>query len=161
MNKRTGKFYRRNEEEVMESLGLKPTKGSGAGWIEKADGQSEHVICELKSTDANSYRITLKDLHRLEHHATVSYKIPVFAVQFLKSNELFLLIKPEQLQDVAKYLETGKYNQPDILIGLDLSDHEDMTTINGEVVKSSKSAREQFMEEQQQKYRKEKSARWK
>lgn len=30
MNKRTGKFYRRNEEEVMESLGLKPTKGSGA-----------------------------------------------------------------------------------------------------------------------------------
>lgn len=101
----------------------------------------------------------MKDLHRLEHHATVSYKIPVFAVQFLKSNELFLLIKPEQLQDVAKYLETGKYNQPDILIGLDLSDHEDMTTINGEVVKSSKSAREQFMEEQQQKYRKEKSAR--
>lgn len=157
--KRSGKFYRRNEEEVMESLGLKPTKGSGAGWIEKADGQSEHIICELKSTDANSYRITLKDLHRLEHHATVSYKLPVFAVQFLQSNELFLLIKPEQLQDVAKYLEIGKYNQPDVLIGLDLSAHESISTINSEVVKSSKSAREQFTEEQQQKYKKEKSAR--
>lgn len=33
MNKRTGKFYRRNEEEVMESLGLKPTKNSGSGWV--------------------------------------------------------------------------------------------------------------------------------
>ena len=29
MAKRSGKFYRRNEAEVMESLGLKPTKNSG------------------------------------------------------------------------------------------------------------------------------------
>ena len=27
--KRSGKFYRRNEAEVMESLGLKPTKKGG------------------------------------------------------------------------------------------------------------------------------------
>ena len=33
--KRTTKFYRKNEEEVMESLGLKPTKNSGSGWIQK------------------------------------------------------------------------------------------------------------------------------
>ena len=30
---RSGKFYRRNEAEVMKSLGLKPTKNSGSGWI--------------------------------------------------------------------------------------------------------------------------------
>lgn len=29
MMKRSGKFYRRNEEEVMLALGLKPTKNSG------------------------------------------------------------------------------------------------------------------------------------
>ena len=28
-NKRSFKFYRQNEAEVMESLGLKPTKNSG------------------------------------------------------------------------------------------------------------------------------------
>lgn len=28
-NKRTGKFYRKNEAEVMKSLGLVPTKNSG------------------------------------------------------------------------------------------------------------------------------------
>lgn len=33
MPKRTGKFYRENEKEVMLSLGLKPTKNSGSGWI--------------------------------------------------------------------------------------------------------------------------------
>ena len=30
---RSGKFYRRNEVEVMKSLGLRPTKNSGSGWI--------------------------------------------------------------------------------------------------------------------------------
>ena len=32
---RTTNFYRKNEEEVMKSLGLKPTKNSGSGWIQK------------------------------------------------------------------------------------------------------------------------------
>lgn len=50
--KRSGKFYRKNEAEVMESLGLKPTKNSGSGWVEKEDGQSDEIICQLKSTDA-------------------------------------------------------------------------------------------------------------
>lgn len=31
--KRSTKFYRKNEREVMKGLGFKPTKNSGAGWI--------------------------------------------------------------------------------------------------------------------------------
>lgn len=30
---RSGRFYRRNEAEVMKSLGLRPTKNSGSGWV--------------------------------------------------------------------------------------------------------------------------------
>ena len=59
-NKRTGKFYRKNEAEVMKSLGLIPTKNSGSGWIEKEDGQNDYVICQLKSTDAQSIKVTKK-----------------------------------------------------------------------------------------------------
>lgn len=33
MPNRDFKFYRKNEEEVMKSLGLKPTKNSGSGWV--------------------------------------------------------------------------------------------------------------------------------
>ena len=51
MNKRSTKWYRKNEAEVMKRLGFKETRNSGATWIEKADGQNEHCICELKSTD--------------------------------------------------------------------------------------------------------------
>lgn len=31
MNKRSTKFYRKNEAEVMKCLGFKPTRNSGAG----------------------------------------------------------------------------------------------------------------------------------
>ena len=56
-NKRSGKFYRNNEKEVMRSLGIEPTFNSGSGWIVKEDGQTDDLICQLKSTDARSIKI--------------------------------------------------------------------------------------------------------
>ena len=49
MQKRSTKWYRKNEAEVMHRLGLKPTKNSGAGWIEKCDGENEHFLCEVQT----------------------------------------------------------------------------------------------------------------
>lgn len=31
--KRSGKFYRKNEADVMKMIGLNPTKNSGSGWL--------------------------------------------------------------------------------------------------------------------------------
>ena len=155
-NKRSTKFYRRNEAEVMESLGLKPTKNSGAGWIEKSDGQSETIICELKSTDAQSYRLKLEDLHTLEYNASVCHKIPVFAVQFLATQEVYLLVKPEMLSEAAEYLKTGEYTQRNEFVGVDISEHEEVTVVPATTVKSSSRAREQFKQEREQKFKKEK-----
>ena len=156
MAKRSTKFYRRNEAEVMESLGLTPTKNSGAGWVEKSDGQSEHIICELKSTDAQSYRIRLEDLHTLEYNASVCHKIPVFAVQFLGTKEVYLLVKPEVLSEAAKYLETGEYTTANEFVGVDLTEHEELKPEEVKSIKSSSKAREQFNRETEQKFRKEK-----
>ena len=155
MMKRSGKFYRKNEAEVMESLGLKPTKNSGSGWIEKEDGQSEHVICQLKSTDAESIRIHKKDLHTLEYNAVVCCKLPVFAIQFIETNEVYLLIKPELLCDAAKFIQTGEYTQANDFVGVNLSEHEDMTTVGAMKVKSSSNAREKFKNEMESKFKKE------
>ncbi len=156
--KRTGKFYRKNEAEVMRSLGLRPTKNSGSGWIEKEDGQSEHVICQLKSTDANSIKVNKKDLDVLSYNAAVAHKIPVFVVQFLQSNEVYLMVKPEVLCDAAKYIETGEYDTAQSqyeFIGVDLSELEDVTVTPTVVVKSSSSAREKFHQENERKFKKE------
>ena len=154
--KRSGKFYRKNEAEVMESLGLKPTKNSGSGWVEKEDGQSEKVICQLKSTDAESIRIHKKDLDTLSYNAAVTHKLPVFAIQFLQSNEVYLLVKPDMLCEAAQYIETGEYISANAFIGVDLSEHEDMVVIPKRTIKSSSKAREQFQRENERKFKKEK-----
>jgi hypothetical protein len=154
--KRSGKFYRKNEAEVMESLGLKPTKNSGSGWVEKEDGQSDDVICQLKSTDAESIRIHKKDLDVLSYNAAVAHKLPVFAIQFLQSNEVYLLVKPDMLCEAAQYIETGEYTSANAFVGVDLSEHEDMVATPKRTIKSSSKAREQFQRENERKFKKEK-----
>ena len=159
MPNRSGKFYRKNEAEVMESLGLKPTVNSGSGWLEKSDGQSEHLICELKSTDAKSYRLKLEDLHTLEYNASVCHKLPVFAVQFLETQEVFLLVKPDLLSRVAEYLKTGEYTTSNEFVGVNLTEHEELKPGKVSSIKSSSSTRDSFREEVERKYqKKEKSA---
>jgi len=154
--KRSGKFYRKNEAEIMQSLGLKPTKNSGSGWIEKEDGQSENVICQLKSTDAQSIKVNKKDLDVLSYNAAVAHKLPVFAIQFLQSNEVYLIIKPEMLCEAAQYIETGEYESANEFVGIDLTEHEETTVSVKRVVKSSSNARERFHEENERKFKKEK-----
>ena len=107
-NRRSGKFYRQNEAEIMNQLGLKPTVNSGAGWKEKEDGQNEYLIAQLKSTDAESIRVALKDWHTLEYNAAVAHKIPVFVTQFISTGEIFIMAKPIDLPNIAQYLDCGK-----------------------------------------------------
>ncbi len=157
--KRSGKFYRKNEAEIMRLLGLEPTKNSGSGWVEKEDGQSENLICQLKSTDANSIKVNKKDLDVLSYNAAVAHKLPVFTIQFLQSNEVYLIIKPEELCDIAKYIKTGKYESANEFVGIDLTEHETITASKKRVIKSSSNAREKFNKENERKFKKgEKSA---
>jgi Holliday junction resolvase len=154
--KRTGKFYRKNEAEVMKSLGLEPTPNSGSGPIWKEDGQSEDVICQLKSTDAQSIRINKSDIDTLIYNAAVAHKLPVFAIQFLQSSEVYLLVRPEELCEAANYIKTGKYTTANEFVGIDLSEHENMTTSKSKVIKSSSKAREEFKRETEKRFKKEK-----
>lgn len=154
--KRSGKFYRKNEAEVMKSLGLEPTPNSGSGPIWKEDGQSENVICQLKSTDAQSIRVNKGDIDTLLYNAAVAHKIPVFAIQFLQSNEVYLLVRPEELCEVAKYIQTGEYTTANEFVGIDLSEHEDTTVHTVKTVKSSSKAREAFKKENEKRFKKEK-----
>ena len=98
MTKRSTKFYRKNEAEVMHRLGFKPTRNSGSTWIEKCDGQSDHCICELKSTDNSSFTVKQEYLHTLESHAIEAHKLPVFAFQFLNTDEVWLSIKESDME---------------------------------------------------------------
>ena len=41
--KRSGKFYSKNEKETLRKLGLRPFPFSGAGWLEKKEGEKKNV----------------------------------------------------------------------------------------------------------------------
>lgn len=152
-NNRSGKFYRNNEKQIMQSLGLEPTPNSGSGWIVKEDGQNDNVICQLKSTDANSIKLNKQDLDKLNYNSLVSHKLPLFVFQFLQSNEIYLVIKPEVLKDIVNYIETGEVNKNELLISL--SDVEN-TKPNKPVktIKSSSKSRMAFSKATENKYKK-------
>ena len=98
MAKRTTKWYRNNETEVKHRLGFEHTRNSGATWIDKGDGQNEHCVCELKSTDNASYRLEQTTLHTLEANAIEAHKLPVFALQFLNVDEIWLAVKETDIE---------------------------------------------------------------
>lgn len=157
MAKRSTRFYRKNEEQVMKALGLKPTKNSGSGWVEKEDGQNDYVICQLKSTDAQSIRVNQKDIRILEHNAAIEHKLPIFAIQFLNTNEVWLMVKPQDLVSVSEYVESGVIKN--VMYDIDLSQCEEMNVTSKKTIASAASAREQFYEQREQRFKKYRNAK--
>lgn len=153
MANRSGKFYRKNEAEVMKALGLKPTKNSGSGWVEKEDGQNDYIIAQLKSTDAQSIRIQQKDITILEHNAAVAHKVPCFVIQFLNNNDVFVMARPNDLRDVVQYLDTGVCQIPSDEF-CELSNEDNQEEKKKPLIKSSRSKRNKFFEDREKEYRK-------
>lgn len=105
MPKRSTRYYRKNEAEAMERIGLKPTINSGAGWIDKEDGKSDLFLSQLKSTDAQSISIKQNDIRTLEYNASVAHKVPVFAFQFLNTGEIWVAISEDEFKAYNAFKE--------------------------------------------------------
>lgn len=144
--KRSGKFYSRNEKETLLSLGLKPAPMSGAGWIVKEDGENEVAMVQLKSTDSSSYRLDLLDMKKLEYHADVSKKLPVFLIQFLKADKIYAVVDINSLDELEKAFKTGKVGKKIVI-----EDNEEME-VKRKAIKSSKKSREKFFKERGEKF---------
>lgn len=148
--KRSGKFYSKNEKETLRKLGLKPIAFSGAGWIDKEDGESENALVQLKSTEASSYRVDMLDIKKLEYHASVSHKVPIFIIQFLKQDKIYALVNLEDLEDLNEILN-GKQIKKKIEIQQIEEENEPIR-----IIKSSSKARNKFFEEKEKQYGKRK-----
>lgn len=148
-NKRDGKFYLKNEKKIMQSLNLTPTPQSGAGWIHKEDGYNSEIVAQLKSTDADSYRINLLDWNKLLYHANVEHKAPLFVVEFLTNGEQLLILRKQDIERIAlsitgverlEYKEEGN-------IEVEAAEKEE-----NEIIKSTKKSREEFYKERESKW---------
>lgn len=167
MNKRSTKFYRKNEAEVMKRLGMKPTKNSGAGWVEKCDGQNEQFICELKSTDKDSFSLKQQMLNTLEYHASIAHKTPIFALQFLNRDEIWVAITEDEFKQYMKFKkqrELEKYlsplleqNDKEIDFDIDTGEQKEYNTNVGdkENINNSYYARLSYKKQKQKEFEKE------
>jgi hypothetical protein len=143
--KRTGKFYSRNEKETLSRLGLKPSPMSGAGWVIKEDGENDIVMVQLKSTDSSSYRLDLLDLTKLEYHADISRKVPIFLIQYLKTGKIYAVVDIDNIKELGEALDTGKVKEKMVIKDIE-------STVEKKVVKTSKKSREQFFKERGEKF---------
>jgi hypothetical protein len=135
----------------MTDLGLVPTKGSGGGWIEKEDGQNDHIIAQLKSTDKESYKLKKLDLERLEYNASVARKVPVFIIQFLQDDTRYALMAIEDIPKINEYLNTGETtNSSDE--DLDIVIEELPPKPQGKKIGSGSKAREKFNKQKQKEW---------
>lgn len=114
--KRNPKWYFKREKEIIEKLGLIPTKASGSGWIEKEDGYNDFILAQLKSTEANSFRLTIDDLKKLEYHAMVEHKDPLFIVDFINIDKQYLVINFDDLESIYNGLHNKKESEGTRLI---------------------------------------------
>lgn len=148
MNKRSGKFYFRNEKETLSKLGLSPAPGSGSGWVVKEDGENDIAMVQLKSTDSSSYRLDMLDMKKLEYHASVSNKIPIFLVQFLKQDKIYAIVEVGNIPDLATTLETGSVPPRSFFE----EDEINKAKPKRQKIKASAKAREQFFKERSEKF---------
>jgi hypothetical protein len=164
MPKRSGKFYSKNEKQTLKSLGLEPAPASGAGWVVKEDGENEALMVQLKSTDSLSYRLSRLDMKKLEFHADVSHKVPVFLVQFLKDDRLYAIVDVKNIDDLFYGLKGIKPNTTSVDIA-SIKEEIDIASTSKEkkekinkkekremeipLIKTSKSSRDSFFEEQE------------
>ena len=165
MPKRSGKFYSKNEKQTLKSLGLEPAPASGAGWVVKEDGENEALMVQLKSTDSLSYRLSRLDMKKLEFHADVSHKVPVFLVQFLKDDRLYAIVDVKNIDDLFYGLKGIKPNTTSVDIASIKEEIDIASTTTKErkekinkkekreretpIIKTSKSSRDSFFEEQE------------
>lgn len=150
---RSAKWYFRNEEEVMEELGLKPTPGSGNKWTHKEDGENDHILAQLKSTDKESYKLNKLDIERLEYNAMVANKVPMFILQFLKDNSRYALVDLEDIPKINEYINTGKIENTSEAIEVFTNGVKNKKAKKPKKkIKSSASAREQFYKDKEEYY---------
>jgi len=88
------------EKQVLNALGVKPTRGSGNTWVEPEDGEDERFLYQLKSTQNKSISMKLDDILMLCHNAKILHKHPAFLIDICGVQ--LVCVRPEHLPALAE-----------------------------------------------------------
>lgn len=133
-------YWFKNEKKVLKKIGLTPVPGSGSGELHKEDGENEHILCQLKSTEQGSATIRRKDVETLLYHSELVNKIPLFVIQFMEGPMLIATV-PEELGNIAQYLNEELFERKQLEI------HEIPKQEKKKLIKSKEVPLEDFRQE--------------
>ena len=91
------------------------------------------------------------DIKKLEYHASVSNKVPIFLIQFLKYDKIYALVNLEDLDELHEI-----FNNENNVVQKKGSDSYEEVAVVKKMVSSSSKARKQFFEEKEKQYAKRK-----
>ena len=132
MKSKTNKFWLKNEKKVMEQLGFKQVPGSGNGWIHKEDGENDYALCQLKTTEQQSYKLNLVDVKKLINNANMSNKLPVFVIEFLKNETLVCLRQEDLIEFLQLYM-----GEKEVTSTVNINNSYDSINVNKQIIKST------------------------
>ena len=90
----------------------------------------------------------------------VAHKVPLFAIQFLKSNEVYFVVKPQDVKDIAKLIDGAEINRKlDVsIVDIDEQNIKKVKAKNSKKVKSSEKLRKEFELENEKRFKKERKS---
>ena len=87
------------EKNLSKLIGAVRNFGSGNVWYKKGDCQTENVLIECKSTASKQYILKLAELKKIQAEANKARKFSLFAVNFSKENETYLIVRLDEILD--------------------------------------------------------------
>lgn len=89
------------------------------------------------------------DMKKLEYHAAVAHKIPLFLVQFLQQDKIYAIISVDNLSDLKDIIETGSVSESKVVSNSEVE-------VKSRKVSSSSKAMNQYRKEMESNWQKKK-----
>lgn len=96
------------EKKFAKKHGLYKTPCSGAISGHKGDCKSLNYLFDIKSTDADSIRLKVKDLSKAMHEADGAGKQMVLVIRFNKYDKEYAVIPMEVFNEFKEISESGR-----------------------------------------------------
>lgn len=98
------------EKKLGKRYGFKVQPASGALPVPrlKGDLSTPYALIDAKSTIKNSYSVKLKEMHKIEKEALDCSKIPILAINFTETQEVYAIMRIDDFLEIA-----GEYYESD------------------------------------------------
>jgi len=90
-----GKQWQNKEKRDTVTFGSRRTPRSGGLWFAKGDSKSEEYLIENKTTQHESFAISVKLWEKIENEALLSHRIPLISMEMGKKGLELVVISIE------------------------------------------------------------------